>query len=227
MLIYADMISPEMRSNTENEEMREARFTNPYFKIVSPNVALERIRSWQKEDKRVVMVDAVLDLPHVAHAEYFLACANLGDKLTLRVNSDAFVAKRKDPRGPIVKWEERAKHAARYPYIDLITSKDEGGWDWLQEYNPDVIIKSITSGSAVLEEIDKVKPYLIGLRTTLIVMDEYGNIIPIEQAQQKGSEYEADKLTTQRISGSIIKDEIIKRSRDSGVIVDFTQDKNG
>lgn len=123
------------------------------------------------------MIDAVLDLAHFTHAEYFLVCANLGDKLALRINSDRFVALRKDRRGPLVGWTERAMHAAHYPYIDLITSKDAGGWDWLLYFNPDVIVKSTTSGRAVLNEIEQQRPFLERLNTEVVVMDEYHNIV--------------------------------------------------
>src|SRR6266581_9342039 len=123
------MITPEGRSNSSidaESQAKEARFVSPYAKIVEPEAAKGLIRNWQNQNQRVVMVDAVLDIPHFAHAEYFLACANLGDRLALRVNSDAFVTSRKDHRGPIVPFQERAMHAAHYPYIDVVTSKDEG-----------------------------------------------------------------------------------------------------
>jgi len=60
------------------------RFHSPYDKIVSDKVAVSRVRSWKSRGFRVVIVDAVLDIPHYRHADYFLACANLGDKNTLR-----------------------------------------------------------------------------------------------------------------------------------------------
>jgi hypothetical protein len=62
-------------------------------------------------------------------------------------------------------------------------------------------------------------------RSQIVVMDEYGNVIPIDQAYQKGLEYEEKKFTTERISGSIIKAEIVKRSREQTTIVDFTHDE--
>jgi glycerol-3-phosphate cytidylyltransferase-like family protein len=195
-------------------DRRESRFTNPYDKIVTPPIAQARIGHWQMQDQRVVMVDAVLDLPHAAHAEYLLACANLGDRLALRVNSDAFVASRKDPRGPIVSWEERAKHAAHYPYVDLVTSKNEGGWTWLREYNSDIIVKSTTSGPQVLDEIEQVRSQLDGLRTKVVVMDENGTIVPIDQAYKRGVEYDLTKMNASRQSGSMIKAEIVRRARE-------------
>lgn len=187
------------------------KFKSPYSKIVNPEEAILKSKEWRNEGKKVIVVDAVLDLPHYRHPDYFLSCANLGDKLILRVNSDEFVSTRKDKRGPIVSLLNRQKHASHYPYIDLITQKDFGGWDWLLEYKPNYIVKSVTSGTKVLEEIAEVQPYLEKSGTEIIIMDEYANIIPLQKFYEEGLKYEEEKYNPEKISGSIIKKEIIRR----------------
>ena len=192
------------------EVQQQERFVDPYSKIISPENARKDIALWQAQGNVVVMLDGVFDLPHYAHAEYLLACANLGDKLVVRINSDGFVAERKDPRGPILSWVERAKHTAHYSYVDRITLKDEGGWGWLSYYNPDILVKSITSGPAVRDEVQELNGET-RFPGRIVLMDEYINIIPFEEGYERSKAYDECKYTHERISGSIIKKRIIDR----------------
>lgn len=195
------------------QTLRE-RFPSPYGKIVSEEVAIQMVREWKGSGLTVVMADAVLDIPHYRHANFFRACANMGDKLLVRIGSDKLVTQRKDPKGPVVGWEERAMHAANYPYIDLITIKDDGGWQFIQDYQPDVIVKSVTSGMAVLNEIDEILPVLDSLSLSFVVLDQFAQPVSIENIMPEGLAYEQDKLGSDKFSGTIIKDRIAKRTID-------------
>ena len=187
------------------------RFVSPYSKIVDPEEAKRQSIAWREEGEIVGVVDSVLDIPHYRHADFLLKCANLGDKLILRINTDEFVSTRKDPNGPIVSLENRLKHAAHYPYTDLVTTKNCGGWDWLNEYRPSFVVKSVTSGTEVLREISEASFYLERSQTKLIIMDEYANVIALNNFYQEGLNYETNKFDSHKISGSIIKREIINR----------------
>lgn len=194
-----------------SDQVTRDRFQLPYSKIVDTSSAIEQSIHWRNEGNIVVVADAVLDIPHYRHADFLLRCANLGDKLILRVNSDEFVSTRKNSQGPIVSLEKRQKHAAHYPYVDLVTTKDTGGWDWLLDYKPNFVVKSITSGIVVLNEIRGVTTYLDKAGTRIIIMDEYANVISAEKFYEEGLRYEEDKDSPDQISGSIIKKEIIRR----------------
>lgn len=207
----SNKIGLDCRVEKINDHVIKERFQLPYSKIVDINSAIKQSINWRNEGNIVVIADAVLDIPHYRHAEFLLKCAILGDKLILRVNTDEFVSMRKDPRGPIVSLEKRQKHAAHYPYVDLITTKDTGGWDWLIDYKPNYVVKSITSGINVLNEIMAIQPYLDKAETKIIIMDEYANIIPTKKFLEEGLRYEEDKYSPDKISGSIIKKEIIRR----------------
>ncbi len=190
------------------------RFRSPYGKIVSNECAVNQIRQWHDEGLRVVAMDAVLDIPTYRHADSLRVCANLGDRLLLRVNSDEITASRKDPRGPIVPWSLRAIHAAHYQYVDLVTVKEQTGYSWLEEYRPDILVKNISSGSKVIGEVLQVdEAFLQKCNTRLIFMDEHcQEIIPREEALQRAIYFEQNKYDDGQFTGSIIKREIARRA---------------
>jgi len=197
------------------------RFHSPYDKIVSDKVAVSRVRSWKSRGFRVVIVDAVLDIPHYRHADYFLACANLGDKLLVRIPSDELISLKKDPRGPIISWDERAKHAAHYPYIDLIVSKSDFSGDWLNVYRPDVIVRSITNGTELIEEYNNLALKYDQLGIELVVMDQYARRIPSQDLVKQGKLYSTNKFSEDKFSGTIIKKRI-----ESRLIEDYLKSKS-
>ncbi len=112
---------------SETEIDGASRFLSPYKKIVDEEKALQVAMDWREKGSQIVVADAVLDIPHYRHPDYFLVCANFGDKLLVRLATDELVAKAKNPEGTVVPWLERARHAAHYPYIDLIIPKKENG----------------------------------------------------------------------------------------------------
>lgn len=179
---------------------------------MSRNEAMQQVLAWKSKKLKIVIVDAVLDIPHYRHADYFLACANLGDKLIVRIPSDKLIALKKDARGPIVHWEERAKHAAHYPYIDLIIDKSDFDGGWLADYHPDVIVRSVSSGTELIDEANKLMPIYQKLGIELIVMDQFANRINTNTLIKESMGYANDKFGTDKFSGSIIKKEIGKRA---------------
>lgn len=200
------------KANLKNKFSNKARrFHSPYNKIVSNKVAVSRVRSWKSRGFRVVIVDAVLDIPHYRHADYFLACANLGDKLLVRIPSNKLISLKKDPHGPIISWSERAKHAAHYPYIDLITSKSDFGGNWLNVYLPDIIVRSITNGKELIEEYNNLAPKYDQLGIELVIMDQYAQQVPSKDLVKQSKLYSANKFSKDKFSGTIIKKKIESR----------------
>ncbi len=194
------------------DSSRKVRFASPYTKILQEESAIQQVHMWKKEGLRVVMADAVVDIPHYRHADYFLACANLGDKFLIRVDADELVATWKDPRGPIVQWEARAKHVAHYPYIDLVTIKCRQGLEFLKQYEPDVFVKSVTSGPIMLEQIEQLKAHKEAYPLEVVVMDQFAQIIDPTRSYEEVLAYEWDKYGEDKLSGTTIKQEIIKRA---------------
>ncbi len=193
------------------EFARGERFPSPYSKIVPNTEAISRAAEWRAGGERVVMVDSVVDIPHYRHADYFRACANLGNRLIVRVEADELVKTRKDPRGPIVPFEARALHVAHYPYIDVVTDQVVHGLDFLEDFQPDVLVKSVTSGPLIIQQIDELSAHRERYPMDVVVMDQFANIVDPSTAYEEGTAYDADKYGSDKLSGSTIKQEITRR----------------
>jgi bifunctional ADP-heptose synthase (sugar kinase/adenylyltransferase) len=196
-----------------------------YSKIVTTGVALRQVQKWQEEGNRVVITDVVCDIYHRAHSEYFLSAKLLGDKLLVRVDTDAHVAEKKDPEGPLVNYKNRTENLAHIPYIDMITSKSSGGLDWIKFYRPNVLIKSTTSGVKLIKDIDDIKIILKenNIDCQIIVADEQQNIVPESEWISKAIEYDNTKLSPEKNSGSTIKNEYARRLQSRQVEKEYLQ----
>ena len=192
----------------------EKRFISPYSKIVDEETAIQRIAYWESQPLDVVVLEAVMDLPHYRHAEYLLAAANLGDKLVVRLNSDDLIKSRKDSRGPIVDFEKRSKHLAHYPYVDLVTGKNDIGPGWLERYRPTTVVKSVTSGIKIAEEAVSMFPIFEKLGIRLVLMDQFANTISLDNYLEETAKYSYDIFGSDKFSDSIIRDKIAQRAID-------------
>jgi glycerol-3-phosphate cytidylyltransferase-like family protein len=140
------------------------------------------------------------------HYEYYLACANLGDRLIVRVVENT----NKDPRGSVIPFDQRTHTLAHIPYVDLICGMQEGGGlKWVEQFRPSIIVKSTTSGVKVVREIQEVNS--LDYIPEIVIMDDRCNIVPIDQAEEKGLEYDNTKFRADRVSGSVHKQTIINR----------------
>ena len=209
------MSGSERRSSVNQPEdvNQKERFFLPYDKIVDKKAALEQIRTWQAAGLSVVIVDAVLDIPHYKHADYFLACANLGEKLAVRIATDELIKAKKNPQGTIMSWDQRVKHATHYPYIDLIFPKDDNSWDWVETFRPNMVAISTTSPVFIVEMALEELPYLEKMGIELIAMDELANQIPVDSLYAQAVAYNKDPLSKEKLSGSIIKRKIRERAK--------------
>lgn len=197
-------------SDSESLSFRE-QFKSPYFKIVDEDTSVNIITEIQDRGMKVVVVEAVMDIPHYRHADYLRQSRNLGDFLIVRLNSDELIKNRKDSRGPIVEFENRAKHLAHYPYVDLITSKNDIGKGWLTKYHPDIVIKSVTSGVGIMEEALSMIPEFNNLGINMVIMDQFANPIPLSDYKKLTVEYSENKFGLDKFSGSIIKQRLYGR----------------
>jgi glycerol-3-phosphate cytidylyltransferase-like family protein len=202
---------PEKDQTGQNSD--ERRFSHPYNKIVDEEKALQIIQGWHTKGLHTVVVDAVLDIPHYRHPDYFLACANYGDKLIVRLATDGLVREKKNPEGPIIEWMERARHAAHYPYIDLIVPKKQNGWEWVAYFRPDTIVNSITSPIFIIKQLEENISRLIELGVNLIALDEFAKQIDFGNLYEQCTIYNENKFDKSKFSGTIIKEKIVERAR--------------
>lgn len=110
--------------------------------ILSQGRLVDRVRSVQREGKKVVFTNGCFDLLHVGHVRYLKAAKELGDYLVVALNSDASVKAIKGSERPIVAQEERAEVLAALSSVDFVTifeELDPGRLIALLE--PDVLVK--------------------------------------------------------------------------------------
>lgn len=205
-----------------SERGSERRYSLPYEKIMgSREQAADQIRQWREQGFRIVVTDAVLDIPTFKHAEYFMASANLGDKLVVRMPTDQYIATYKDHRGPIVGYNQRAMHAAHYPYVDLIVPNNSHELEWVEMFRPDIVVKSVTTGVGAIKSADGLLPELDKVGGHIVYLDENANVIDREEFERLAHEYDATKYDTSHVSGTVIKAEIRRRA-----IEDYLQNQS-
>ncbi|HET7098738.1 MAG TPA: hypothetical protein VFI61_00655 [Patescibacteria group bacterium] len=187
------------------------RYQLPYKKIVGIKEAQKLAQLWRKQGLRLVATSGVFDIATFKHPEYLQAASNLGDKLIVRLDSDLHIQKNKNPQGSVIPWRMRSKHLAHYPYVDLIVP-NPGGVDWIEKLMPDVSVFSITSSSEIGRKIEIMQPYFNKISTEVVVMDELFNLVPKKLIKTKALKYEKSKLNKKHISGTLIKEEIVRRA---------------
>jgi glycerol-3-phosphate cytidylyltransferase-like family protein len=180
-----------------------------YDIITNPGQALRQVREWQEQGLRVAITDVVCDILHYRHFEYFEAIKQYADRLLVRADTSELVANKKDSRGSIVPLEFRLKALAHIRHVDLLTVKNRMGLEWVDVYQPDVIIKSTTSGVKVVNEIEELAS--LQHQPELILFDQDNNIVPLDKAEAEARAYDQDKYGVDKFSGSVIKQEIKDR----------------
>jgi D-beta-D-heptose 7-phosphate kinase/D-beta-D-heptose 1-phosphate adenosyltransferase len=80
----------------------------------------KKVRSLQKQGKKVVFTNGCFDILHVGHIRYLAAARALGDCLVVAVNSDASVRRLKGTARPIVPHRERMEVLAALGCVDYV-----------------------------------------------------------------------------------------------------------
>lgn len=116
---------------------------------------------------RIVLVTGGFDPIHSGHIAYFKSARELGDKLVVGINSDAWLTRKK--RQPFMPWEERAAIVAALHDVDrVINFNDDDGSakDAIREVRtifPDHDIIFANGGDRTkdnIPEMDLLKEYL-------------------------------------------------------------------
>ena len=88
--------------------------------VLSQESLIERIRSLQKDGKKVVFTNGCFDLLHVGHVRYLRAAKELGDCLVVAVNSDDSMRALKGRERPIIPQGQRAEVLAALSSVDYV-----------------------------------------------------------------------------------------------------------
>jgi bifunctional ADP-heptose synthase (sugar kinase/adenylyltransferase) len=200
----------ELPTQTIERSALQKQLDQIYSKIVSPSRAIYQARMWQAEKQKVAVIDTVFDLPTYLHKEYSLAVKQYCDKLICRIDTDEHVKEKKGQNKPYINLENRQKETAHSPYIDLITTKSQGGTDWIKYFQPNIIVKSTTSGAKLMQEIEELELLAKNLRLDLeiIILDENCELVERSEALLKAIEYDNTKYREDRFSGSVIAKKI-------------------
>ena len=148
-------------------------------KVLDLPRALEQVRNWQAEGKKVVFTNGCFDILHAGHVRYLDAARGLGDVLVIGLNSDASVRRLKGPNRPVSGEEDRAEVLSALGVVDALTMFDDDTPEQLiGMLLPDVLVKGadwpveqIAGASAVLQNGGTVQtvPLLEGRSTTGII----------------------------------------------------------
>jgi len=110
--------------------------------VVSRQMCVAQVRSWQAAGLAVVFTNGVFDLLHAGHVRYLATARAEGERLVVAVNADATVRDSKGQDRPIHPAEERAELLAALKVVDLVTIFDEPTpAAIITALRPDVLVK--------------------------------------------------------------------------------------
>lgn len=112
-------------------------------KIVSREVALEKINEKKALDKKIVFTNGCFDILHPGHVDYLCQARDLGNFLVLGLNTDHSVKLlNKAPNRPINDEHTRATVLAALGCVDLIVLFDEETpYDLIKFLQPNILVK--------------------------------------------------------------------------------------
>lgn len=192
----------------------------PYYKIVKEPQAICQSLQWQYEGRSVIVTDGTFDIPQYRHKEYLFGVKQLvgaNGKLIVRIGSDDHIKECKNLDGRIVPLDHAQRDMAFVPYVDLITSKDDAGYYWLQVYQPSIVLASTTSGANIVQWLEHIETVIStytlydGNQTQVVIFDENMNMVPRKDALSKALWYDEHKYDSDKVSGSVYKKEIVRR----------------
>ncbi|MBD3232319.1 MAG: D-glycero-beta-D-manno-heptose 1-phosphate adenylyltransferase [candidate division Zixibacteria bacterium] len=97
---------------------------------------------FNKKGKKVVFTNGCFDIIHLGHLRYLSRAKELGDILTVAVNTDSSIRKFKERNRPIVGEKERAGLVDGLKPVDyVILFKEETPKKIIEKIKPDVLVK--------------------------------------------------------------------------------------
>ena len=115
---------------------------NTSSKIFSRQDAVQVVKRWQDEGKKIVFTNGCFDIVHLGHIDYLEKARNLGHKLVVGVNTDASVSRLKGPTRPVVNEYARARMIVAFEFVDAAILFDEPTpLELIQTICPDILVK--------------------------------------------------------------------------------------
>lgn len=111
-------------------------------KIVSKQQAVDLVKSFQKQSKKIGFTNGCFDLMHLGHLHSFMLVKKECDILIVGINTDASVRRYKGPTRPIQDEQTRAIMVASLPFVDyVVLFDDDTAEPLIDALRPDVIAK--------------------------------------------------------------------------------------
>jgi D-glycero-beta-D-manno-heptose 1-phosphate adenylyltransferase len=103
---------------------------------------LEKIKTLQHKNKKVVFTNGCFDLLHVGHVRYLAEAKKLGDFLVVGVNSDESVQRLKGPTRPIQNQQDRAEILKALAAVDeTVIFTEDTPENLIKAIRPDILVK--------------------------------------------------------------------------------------
>jgi len=114
----------------------------------------------RRSGKTVVFANGCFDLLHVGHVRYLKGARALGDLLIVAINSDAGVAKIKEPGRPLQMEQERVEIVTALECVDYVILFSTPTVDpLLKELKPDIHAKGTDYSRDSVPERETVESY--------------------------------------------------------------------
>ncbi len=149
-------------------------------KIVSKEMALQKISALKSNNKKIVFTNGCFDILHPGHVDYLVHARHFGDCLVLGLNTDNSVKRlNKAPNRPINDEQTRAIVLAGLACIDFIVLFDEETpYELINYLQPNVLVKGSDYAVEKIVGYDVVKknggeivtvPMIEGYSTTKLI----------------------------------------------------------
>jgi len=104
--------------------------------------AIEKIKEYKSQSKKIVFTNGCFDIIHAGHVKYLNIAKSYGDILVVGLNSDDSIKRIKGGKRPIVPQEQRAYVLSQLKPVDMVVIFDEDTpYNLIKAIKPDILIK--------------------------------------------------------------------------------------
>lgn len=120
-------------------------------KIKTSALLQKIIKKAQSQGKKIVFTNGCFDLLHIGHVQILRQSKDLGDLLTVAVNTDNSVRRLKGKERPVISLKERMEMLAAFEMVDYVTCFGEDTPEKIiKKLSPDVLVKG---GDYIKEQV--------------------------------------------------------------------------
>jgi D-beta-D-heptose 7-phosphate kinase/D-beta-D-heptose 1-phosphate adenosyltransferase len=141
-------------------ELQHQDQIKPEAKILTLQLALDRVNKWRRSGNRVGFTNGCFDLLHPGHISLLNQARDSTDKLVVGLNSDASVKRLKGDERPVQSELARASILASLSAVDMVVIfSDETPIDLIRALRPDVLVKGADYAVKNVVGFDVIKSY--------------------------------------------------------------------